>query len=192
MSHSPIRCMTRAMNPRMRMSFNSIRPGLASRSTLMVTLARPPPINHHHRLPPIPHHPRRPRGRIRSVLLLSSRTGCLTSRLISRPCGMRPRSTGSSLVKMWRPSEMTCAWSWPTRRPSSASSSSSKTSSPKFSPSSSLYHRPYSDLADPQGSFFTLSYSFIDIRGNVLTCLGGFGDVGLFCSMCVFCYFFIF
>ena len=163
MSHAPIRCMTQAMNPRLRMSFESIRPGLASRLTLKVTLARPPPIHHHHHLPPIPHHPSRPRGRIRSVLPLSSRTRRLTSLLVSRPTGMRPRSTGSSLVRMWRPSKLTCAWSWPTKQPSSVSSSSSKTSSLRFSPSSSLHCRLCSDMADPQGSFFTL------------TCFGGGG-----------------
>ena len=98
--HAPKRCMTRAMNPRMRMSFESIRLCLASRSTLMVTLARPPPIHHRHRLPQIHHHHSRPKRMIRSVLPLSSRTQCLTSLLVSRPIGMRPRSTESSSSRM--------------------------------------------------------------------------------------------
>ena len=54
----PKRCMTRAMNPRMRMSFESIRIDLATRSTPRVTLDRPPPIHHYHRHPPI--HPPQP------------------------------------------------------------------------------------------------------------------------------------
>ena len=144
MYHAPNQCMTRAMNPWMRMSFESIKPGLASRSTPRVMLARPPPI-HHHRS--------RPRRRIRSVLPLSSRTRCLTSQFISRSIGMRPRSTASSSARMWRPSELTCSQSWPTRRPSSVISSPYRTSSPRFSPSSSHHCLLRSDPADHQGSF---------------------------------------
>ena len=116
--HTPTRCMTCAMYPRMRMSFESIRPNLASRSTSKVTLDRPPPIPLHHRPPPIHHHHKHSpihhhhslaRRRIRSVLPLSSRTRCSTSLLVSRPNGMRHRSTESSSAKMWRPSKLTCA-----------------------------------------------------------------------------------
>ena len=128
--------MTRAMNPRMRMSFEIIRPSLASRSSRRVTFSRPPPIHHRHRLPPLHHHHSRPRRRIRSFLPLSSMTWCLTSQLVSRPTGMRPRSTESSSARMWRPSELTCAQSWPTKRPSSAINSPYRTSSPRSSPSS--------------------------------------------------------
>ena len=102
----------------MRMCFESIRLGLASRPTPRVTLAIPPPIHHRLRLPPIYYHHSRPRRRIRSVLPLSSKTRYLTLQLVSRPNGMRPRSTASSSARMWRPSELTCAQSWPTRRPS--------------------------------------------------------------------------
>ena len=158
------------------MSFKSIRPGLSSRLTPRVTLASPPPIHHRPRLPPIHHHHHScPRRRIRSVLPLSSRTRCLTSRLILRPIGMRPRSTASSSTMMWRPSKLTCARSWPTRRPSSAINSLSRTTSPRFSPSFRHRRRLHSDLDDYQGSFYTLSCSFIDIGDNVLTCLGGCG-----------------
>ena len=144
------------------MSFESIRPGLASRSTPRVTLARPPPIHHRHRLPPIPHrhslppihhHHSRPMRRIRSVLPLSSRTRCLTSQLVLRPTGMRPMSTKSSSTRMWRPSELTCAQSWLTRRPSSAISSPYRTSSPRSSPSSNHRRHLCNDPADHQGSF---------------------------------------
>ena len=151
--HAPNRCITRAMNPRMRMSFESIRPGLASRSTPRVTLARPPPIHHRHKLPPIHHHRIRPKRRIQSVLPLSSRTWCLTSQLVSRPTWIRPRSTESSSTRMWRPSKLTCAQSWPIRRPSSSISSLYRTSSPRFSPFSSHRCRLRSDPADHQGSF---------------------------------------
>ena len=152
-------------------------PSLASRPTPRVTLANPPPIHHRPILLPIYHHHHsRPRRRIRSVLPLSSRTRCLTSPLILRPSGMRPRSTASSSDKMWRPSELTCTRLWPTRRPSSAISSPSRTSSPRFLPSSSHHRRLHNDLADHQGSFYTLSCSFIDIGDNVLTYLGGVGD----------------
>ena len=146
------------------MSFESIKPDLASWPTPRVTLVRPPHIHHH---------PSRMRRRIRSVLPLSSRTRCLTSHLVLRPTGMRPRSTASSSAMMWRPSELICARSWPTRRPSSVINSLSNTSSPRFSPSSNLHRRLCSDRAYPQGSFYTLSCSFIDIGDNVLTCLGG-------------------
>ena len=139
--HAPTRCKTREMNPWIRMSFESIKPGFASKSTLRVTLARPPPIHHRHRLPLICHHHSCPRRRIRSVLPLSSRTRCLTSLLVSRPTGMRPRSTEYSSARIWRPSELTCAQSWPTRRPSSAISIPYRTSSPRFSPSSNHHQR---------------------------------------------------
>ena len=69
--HDPKRCMTRAMNPWIRMSFEIIRPGLASWSTPTVTLDRPPPVHHHHRHPLIHHNHSRPRRRIRLVLPLS-------------------------------------------------------------------------------------------------------------------------
>ena len=167
--------MTRAMNPRMRMSFESIRPGLASQPTLKVTLASPPLIHHCPRLPPIHHHHSRPRRRIQLVLPLSSRTRCLTSQKVSRPTVMRPRSITSSSSRMWRPSEMTCTWSQPTRRPSSTISSLSRTSSSRFSPSSNHHRRLHSDMADHQGSLYTLSFSLIDSGDNVLTCFRGRG-----------------
>ena len=116
MSHAPIRCMTRVMNPQMRMSFESIRPSLASQLTLRVALARLPPLHHHHHcLPPIPHHPSLPRGRTRSDPPLSSRTRCLTSLPVSRPSEMRPKNTASSSERMWRPSGPTCTQFWLTR-----------------------------------------------------------------------------
>ena len=177
--------MIRVMNPRMRRSFESIRPSLASRSTPRVTLARPPPIHHCHRLPPIHHYHNRLKRRIRSVLLLSSRTRCLTSLLVSRPIGMRPRSTESSSARMWRPSELTCAQSWPTKQPSSVISSPYRTNLPIFSPSSNHRRRHYSDPTNHQGSFLH-PFSFFHRHWGQCPHLFegvwviGFGDVGLF------------
>ena len=169
--------MTRTMNPRMRMSFVSIRPDLAFQSTPRVMLDSPLPIHLRHRPPLLPHLHSLPRKRTRSVPPLSSRTWCSTSQLVSRPTGMRPKSTASSPARMWRPSELTCARSWPTRQPSFTINSPSRTISPRFSPSSSHHCLLCSDLAYQQGSFYTLSCSFIDIGDNVLTCffflLGG-------------------
>ena len=159
------------------MSFESIRPGLASRSTLGVALARLPPLYHHHRLPPIPHHPNLPNGRTRSVPPLFLRTRCSTSLPVSRPSGMRPRSTASSSVKMWRPSGPTCAQFWPTRLPSFVLSKPFRTSLPNFSLSTSSH---YSDPVDHQGSFLTLSRSFIDI-GDTVHLFGGVWVIRFWC-----------
>ena len=184
----------------MRMSFESIRPGLASRSTPRVTLAGPPPIHHchkllpiHHRhkLPPIHHYHSPPRRRIRSVLPLSLRTRCLTSQLVLRPTGMRPRTTESSSARMWRPSELTCSQSWPTKRPSSVISSPYRTSSPRSSPSSSHRRHLRSDPIDHQGSFLHPLSFFHRHWGQCPHLFGGmwvigFGDIGLFWCLCFF------
>ena len=140
-------------------------------------MARLSPLHHHHRLLPIPHHPSLPRGRTRLVPPLSSRTRCSTSLPVSGPSGMRPKSTASSSSRMWRPSGLTCAQFWPTRPPSFALSRPFMTS---FSLSSNRRHRHYSDPANHQGSFLTLSHSCIDI-GDIVHLFGGGGVIGFWC-----------
>ena len=140
----------------MRRSFANIRPSLASRPTPRVPRARTHPIHPCHRLSPLHHHPRR---RIQSVLPLSSRTQCLTSLPISRPYGMRPRSTASSSARMWRPFGPTCSQFWPTRPLSFVLSRPFRTSlcSISLSTSSRCHHR--SDPTDHQGIFlYPLSF----------------------------------
>ena len=166
------------------MSFETIKPGLASQLTLRAALAQLPPIHHHHRLPPFPHHPSLPWGRTRSVPLLSLRTKCSTSLPVSRPYGMRPRSTASSSSRVWRPSGPTCAQFWLTRPPSFILIKPFRTSLPSFSLSTSRRRRR-SDAADRQGSFLTLSRSFIDIR-DTIHLFGGRGGVWVIGFWCIF------
>ena len=145
-----MRCMTRIMNPRMRMSFESIRPAVNPQGDTGQASSHPPPphTSSHPPPPQISSHPPPPQPSQEEDPISPS-----TILLFSRSTGMRPRSTESSSSKMWRPSELTCAQSWPTRRPSSVISSPYRTSLPRSSPSSSHRHRHRSDPADHQGSF---------------------------------------
>ena len=137
-------CTTRAMNPRTRMSFTSIRLVLDSRAILRVTLSSPPFTHHLHN---------RPRRQPHLVPAPISRTQCSHSLTILMLSGTRPRSTESSLPRIWRHSVLTCVPSWLTRRPFSEISSPSKTGSLSFSPSTSHRRHCRSDATDHQGSF---------------------------------------
>ena len=125
------------------MSFTSIRLALASRVIPRVKLGNPP-LTHHR--------PSRPRRMPQPVPAPISRTRCSHSLTASMLSGTRPKSTESSLPRIWRPSALTCISSWLTRRPFSEISSPSKINSPSFSLSTSHRCRR-SDTTDHQGSF---------------------------------------
>ena len=137
--------MTRAMNPWIRMSFESIRPGLASWSTPTVTLDRPPHV------PPLPQtstHPPQPqpsqeKDPISPSTILEDPVLNLTARFKAYW-----DETQENLVLINQDveaSELTCAQSWPTRRPSFSISSPFKTNLHNFSPSISHRHHHLSD-----------------------------------------------
>ena len=159
--------MTRAMSPRTRRSFMSIRLVLDSRAIPRVTLGNPPLIHH-------PHH-RRPQGRLHLVLHLILRTRCSLSLTVLMPFGTRRRSTESSLPRTWRPFALTCVQFWPTRPLFSISSSPFRLSSPSFLPSTSrrLHHR--SDTSDHQGSFLHPLLFFYCQWGHWIFLFGGCG-----------------
>ena len=109
-------CMIRVMSPRMRTSFMIIRLGMAPWVILRETLASP-------RLTHLHHHPSSRRRQLPPVLHPIFRTRCSHSLSASTHYGMRPRSTESSLHRIWRLCVLICRRSWPIR-PSFFSSSS--------------------------------------------------------------------
>ena len=113
---------TRAISPRTRMSSISIRLVFYSQVIPRVTLASPLLTHHHHNQPL----QRRPHP----VPLLIQRTRYSLSLTALTPFRTRHRSTESSLPRTWRPFELTCVPSWPTRPLFSRISSPSRPSSP--------------------------------------------------------------
>ena len=113
--------MTRDMSPQTRTSSQIIGLAMDSWVTPRRTLASPRLDLHHlHRIPHL--HPsslRRP-----SLLVLPPilRTRCSHSLSVLTPSRMRPRSTESSLLRIWRRCVLICAQFWPIR-PSFYSSS---------------------------------------------------------------------
>ena len=164
--HDLRECTTRAMNTRTRMSFESIRLVLTSRSIPRETLGRPP-LTHH------PHS--RPRRRPHPVPPLTLRTRCSPSLTALMPSGTRPRSTKSSLPRIWRPSILTWIPSWPTRRQFSEISSPSRPSSPSFSPSTRYRRHRCNDTTDHQGSFLHPLLFFYSQWGHWTHLFGGCG-----------------
>ena len=159
-------CTARAMNPRTRMIFMSIRLILNSRAVLKVTLGSLPLTHHRHG---------RPRWRPHLVSAPILRTRCSHSLIISMLFGTRPRSTKSSLPRIWRHSALTCMPSLLTRRPFSEISSPFRTSSLSFLPSTS--HRR-NDVTNHQGSFLHPLLFFYSQWGHWTHVWGGGGGGG--------------
>ena len=149
--------------PRMRTSFTTIGPVLASWAIPRETLGSP-------LLTHLRHHPSHPWRQLPLVPHPTSRTWCshlLSALMHSRT---RPRSTESSSHKIWRRFELMCVRCWPTR-PLFFSSSSPSRLSLLSSWHSITHHRHHrSDPAITRGVLFTLSCSFI-----------ASGDTGIFC-----------
>ena len=136
---------TPEMSPWTRMSSTNIRPVLDSRAIPRVTLGSPLLTHHHHSRPLW----RRPHP----VPLLISRTRCSLSLTALMPFRTRQRSTESLLPWTWRPFEMTCVPSLPTKTLFSRISSPSRPSSPSYSPSTSHCRHHRSDTTAHQGCF---------------------------------------
>ena len=126
------------------MSFPSIRLVLDSRAIPRVTLGSPPLSHHRHS---------RPLRRPHPVPPLTWRTQCSPLLIALMHSGTRPRSTESSLPRIWRPSALTCIPFWPTKPPFSAISNPSRTSLLSYSPSTSHHRHHRNDTTDHQGSF---------------------------------------
>ena len=93
---------------------------------------------------------------------------------------MRPRSTASSLLRIWRHCVLTCRQFWPTRPSFYNSSRLCRPSSHSSWLSISLHHLHRSDL---QGSSLTL-YVFILPVGTLDIMFGGGGGGGGGCVWC--------
>ena len=101
--------MTRATSPQTRTSFPIIGLALDSWVTPRRTLASPrlTHLHHHHRITHI-HHPSSLRRPLLLVLHQILRTRCSPSLSVLTHSGMRPRSTESSLLRIWRRCVLTC------------------------------------------------------------------------------------
>ena len=145
--------MIRAMSPRTRTSSTTIRPALDSWAIPRTTLGSPL-LTHHH------HHHNSPQRRPHPVPPLTWRTRCSPLLSTLTHSGMRPKSTESSLHRIWRPFALTCVRFWPTRPLFSSSSSPSRPSLRSFLLSTSRHRHQHSDLSDHQGSSLHLPLFF--------------------------------
>ena len=136
--------MIPVMSPLTRTSFVSIRLGMAPWSILRETLESP-------RLTHLHHHPSSRRRQLPPVLHPIMRTWCSHSLSASTHSGMRPRSTESSLHRIWKLCVLIWGRSWPIRPSFFSSSSLCRLSSPSSWLFTSLHHR----RSDRHGSPFT-------------------------------------
>ena len=168
--------MTRVTSPQTRTSFPIIELALASWVTPRRTLASPRLDLHYH-----PSSLRRPPLLVLPHIL---RTRCSPSLSVLMHSGMRPRSTESSLLRIWRRCVLTCRQFWPIRPSSYSSSRLCKPSLLSSWRSTSHLHLHRSDV---QGSSLTL-YIFILPVGtlDLLFGGGGGGGGGIFCSGILF------
>ena len=168
---------TRVTSPQARTSFPIIKLALDSWVTPRRTLASP-------RLTHLHLHPTSLRRPPLLVLPLILRTRCSPSLSVLTHSGMRPRSTASSSLRIWRRCVLTCTPFWPIR-PSSCSSSRLCRPSLLSSWLSTSHHHLH--RSDVQGSSLTL-YIFILPVGtlDLLFGGGGGGGGGVFCSGTLF------
>ena len=160
--------MTRVTSPQTRTSFPIIELALASWVTPRRTLASPRlDLHHHHRIAHLHHHPSSLRRLPLLVLPPTLRTRCSLLPSVSTHSGMRPRSTASSLLRIWRRCAPICGPFWPIR--------------PPFRPILLSSWRSTSHLhlhrSDVQGSTLTL-YVFILPVGTLDLLFGGGGGGG--------------
>ena len=171
---------TRATSPQTRTSFPFIRLALDSWAIPRMTKASPH-LTHLH------HHPSSLRRPFIPVLPQTLRTRCSPSLSGLTHSGMRPRSTESSLPRIWRRCVLTCRQSWPIRPSFYSSSSLCRPSSLSSWLSTSLHHLHRSDhQGSPLPSIvFILPVWTLDILFGG----GGGGECGDRVSC--FCVFFI-
>ena len=165
------------MSPRMRTSFMIIRLGMAPWVILRETLASPC-LTHLH------HHPSSRRRQLSPVFHSILRTRCSHSLSASTHSGMRPRSTESSLHRIWRLCVLICRRSWPIRPSFFSSSSRCRHRSPSSWLSTSPHHHHRSDH---QWSPLHLYCLFLPV-GTLDILFGGGGGGGvaigfLFCLL---------
>ena len=125
-----------------------------------------PRLTHLHR------HPSSHRRPLLLVLHQILRTRCSPSLSVLTHSGMRPKSTESSLPRIWRRCVLTCRQSLPIRPSFFSSSSLCRPSSPSSWLSSSL-HR-----SDPQGSPLTLYCFYLTSEDTGYFVWGGGGGGG--------------
>ena len=164
--------MTRVTSPQKRTSSPIIELVLASWATPRRTLASPRlALHHHHRLDHRHHHP----SSLRRLPLLALpqilRTQCSPSLSVLTHFGTRPRSTESSLLRIWRRCVMTCRQFWLIRPSSYSSSRLCRPSLLSSWRSTSHLHLHRSDV---QGSSLTL-FIFILPVGTLDLLFGGGG-----------------
>ena len=146
------------------------------------TLASPRlDLHHHHRIDHRHHHPSSLRRLPLLVLPQILRTRCSPSLSVLTHSGTRPRSTESSLLRIWRRCVLTCRQFWPIRPSSYSSSRLCRPSLLSSWRSTSHLHLHRSEV---QGSSLTL-YIFILPVGTLDIFLGG-GGGGIFCSGTLF------
>ena len=168
--------MTRGTSPQTRTSFPIIRLALDSWVTPRRTLASPrlTHLHHHHRITHL-HHPSSLRRPLLLVLHQISRTRCSPSLSVLTHSGIRPRSTESSLLRIWRHCVLTCRQFWPIRPSSSSSSRLCRPSLLSSWLSTSHHHLHRRDI---QGSSLTL-YVFVFLPvGTLNLSFGGGGGGG--------------
>ena len=166
--------MTRATSPRTRTSFLIIELALASWVTPRKTLASPClDLPYHHRIDLRLHHLSSLRQQHLPALPPTLRTRCSLLLSVSTHSGMRPRSTASSSLRIWRRCAPICGLFWPIRSPFRPSLLSSWRSTSHL-----RLHR-----SDVQGSSLTLSVFILPV-GTLDFLLGGGG--GIFCSSTLF------
>ena len=176
--------MTRVTSPQTRTSFPIIELASASWVTPRRTLASPRlDLHHHHRIDHLHHHPSSLRRPPLLVLHQILRTQCSPSLSVLTHSGMRPRSTESSLLRIWRRCVLTCRQFWPIR-PSSYSSSRLCRPSLLSSWLSTSHHHLHRN--DVQGSSLTL-YIFILPVGTLDLLFGGGGNILFGYSVFMFC-----
>ena len=159
--------MIPVMSPLTRTSFMSIRLGMAPWAILREKLASP-------RLTHLHHHPSSRKRQLPPVLHQILRTRCSHSLSASTHSGMRPRSTESSLHRIWRLCVLICGWSWPIRPSFFSSSSLCRHRSPSSWLSTDLHHHHRSDH---QGSPLHLYCLFL-ANGETGYLFGGGGGGG--------------
>ena len=172
--------MTRVTSPQTRTSSLIIELVLASWATPRRTLASPRlNLHHHHRLDL---HPSSLRRLPLLALPQTLRTRCSPSLSVLTHSGMRPRSTESSLLRIWRPCVLTCRQFWPIRPSSYSSSRICRPSWLSSWRSTIPRHLHRSDL---QGSTLTLCVFILPVGTLALKFGGGilFGYYVLFITV---------
>ena len=162
---------TRVTSPQTRTSFPIIRLALDSWVTPRRTLASPRLTHLHHQpcIDHLHHHPSSLRRPPLLVLPQILRTRCSHSLSVLTHFGMRPRSTESSSLRIWRRCVLTCTQFWPIRPSFYSSSRLCRPSSRSSWLFTILHHLHRRDL---QGSTLTL-YVFILPVGTLDLLFGG-------------------